>query len=357
VLRGSARRVDRRAYDDVLGDGFPPAALLLGVVFAAFALWHPLALPGRDGQVMAGVAAVTAALLLALGLGLRRRRLPGRWEHPTAAGIAALLFANCGIQYALTEQPFLSVNVMLVIVGTGVCLVDPRWVAATTLALGGCWLAVVGAVTSVAAVGAAAPNMLLAGAMGALTNVVRLSTLRRLLDTQAELRALSQRDELTGLLNRRGFLEAAQARLDRGRRLRLWFVDVDDLKHVNDTQGHDVGDVLLVAVGTALQEVFAGEVVARLSGDEFAVVEEHGSDAGLARARDALAARLALASATTGLCVSVSTGVATSEPGQPLTELLATADAAMYEVKIQRRTIRLPRSRSPIEASGPLAAG
>lgn len=356
MLHRFGRPVDRRAYDDVLGDGLLPAAVVLALVFTGFALWHPYALAGTAAVVMTLVAAVTAAVLAGLALRVRRRRLPSRWEHPVAALLGTLFLANCAVQYALTEQSFLSVNVTLVLVGIGVCLVDPRWVAGTVVALAGGWLAVVGAISGGDALAGAAPNMVLAAAMAALANVVRLSTLRRLLETQAELRALSQRDELTGLLNRRGFLEAAQRRLERGQPVRLWFVDVDGLKAVNDAHGHDVGDVLLVTVGTALQEVFSGEIVARLSGDEFAVVEEHGSEAGAVLARQALDDRLALASATTGLPVSVSAGAATARDGQTLTELLAAADAAMYEAKTKRRTIRLPQARPPVELPADAAA-
>jgi diguanylate cyclase (GGDEF)-like protein len=144
------------------------------------------------------------------------------------------------------------------------------------------------------------------------------------------------------LLNRRGFLEAAQRALDARRPVRLWFVDVDDLKSVNDSRGHDVGDVLLVSVAAALSDVFSGGIVARLSGDEFAVVEDHGAGADDRRARASLDERLALASTVTGLRVAVSTGTVLAEPGDGLSELLSAADAAMYASKQERRTIRLP---------------
>ncbi len=168
---------------------------------------------------------------------------------------------------------------------------------------------------------------------------------------------MSQRDELTGLLNRRGFLEAAQGLLDRRRRVRLWFVDVDDLKSVNDTRGHDVGDVLLISVAASLSEVFSGGIVARLSGDEFAVVEDHGADAGTVDAQAALDERLVLASTVTGLRVAVSTGTVVGEPDAELSELLSAADAAMYACKQERRTLRLPTgpvASKPVALSPPL---
>jgi len=99
-----------------------------------------------------------------------------------------------------------------------------------------------------------------------------------------------------------------------------------------------------MSVGTALSDTFSGGVVARLSGDEFAVVEDHLGVAGTAEARRALDDRLALAAAATGLPVSVSTGVTTSRAGSTLSELLSAADAAMYASKARRRTVRLPES-------------
>ena len=343
-MRAAALRPVRRGgYDDVLAEGLATASLLVGAVFVVFAVWHPAALPGTAGPVMAGVAGATAALLIVTGLLLRRGAVRSGRAHLLGAALAAAIFLNCAVQYGLTEQPFLSVNVTMVLVGIGVCLVDPRWVAGLVASASAAWLTVVGVTTGADAVVASAPNLVLGAGLAGLANVVRLGTLNRLLDTQAELRALSQRDDLTGLLNRRGFLDAAQRRLDRGRPLRVWFVDVDGLKQVNDAHGHDVGDVLLVSVATALDDVFSGAVVARLSGDEFAVVEEHGTGAGTARAQEALAERLQLAAEATGLPVSVSTGVATASPGQSLSEVLSAADEAMYSSKA-RRPVALPHA-------------
>ena len=334
----------RGDYDEVLAEGLAAACLLLSAVFVCFALWHPFALAGAAGPVMAAVAATTAGILLGTGLVLRRRPLPAGRAHLVAAALTAAVLLNCAVQYGFTEQPYLSVNVTLVLVGTGICLIDPRWVTGLVTVQCAVWLTTVAAFSGMPAMLATLPNLALGAAVAALANLVRLGTLDRLLATQAELRALSQRDELTGLLNRRGFLEAAQARLDRGRRVRVWFVDVDGLKAVNDEHGHDVGDVLLMSVGTALSDTFSGGVVARLSGDEFAVVEDHLGVAGTAEARRALDDRLALAAAATGLPVSVSTGVTTSRAGSTLSELLSAADAAMYASKARRRTVRLPES-------------
>jgi diguanylate cyclase (GGDEF)-like protein len=190
-----------------------------------------------------------------------------------------------------------------------------------------------------------------------MANVLRRRTLSRLLQAQAALRELSQRCELTGLLNRRGFLEAAERRMDAGS-VTLWFLDVDDLKQVNDRHGHDVGDVLLLSVATALTDVFPDAVVARLSGDEFAVVEGEGPQPAVEERRHELWERMAEAAAATGLPVRVSTGTARSRPGQDLSEALSAADAAMYADNAAKRAARaagvLPqRGPSPLELLRP----
>lgn len=347
-----AQRRYRPGYDAVVSEGLARACAVVAATFLLFVVWHPLSLEGAALPVMTAVAAVTALLTGALALRLHRRPVrPGR-AHLLGGVVAALVFGNCAVQYSITEQDYLTVNVTLVLVSVGVCLVDPRWVAGIIAGLAAVWLVLLTALTGGDAALSALSAMVLGSIVAALANVVRVGTLHRLLDTQAELRTLSQRDDLTGLLNRRGFLQAAQSRLDQGRSIRVWFIDVDDLKAVNDTQGHDVGDVLLVTVATALADVFAGGVVARLSGDEFAVVEDHGTPAGTVRARQALEQRLALSAQVSGLPVSVSTGTASAQPGQTLSEVLSAADAAMYAVKSARRALRVDQA-GQVEQAGP----
>jgi diguanylate cyclase (GGDEF)-like protein len=346
-VAGTRRSVDhRQGYDEVLAEGLASVCLVVAGAFALFVVWHPLSLEGPAVPVMTAVAAVTAAAMVATALYLRRRPVRSGRAHALAGALALVVYANCVIQYLITEQDYLSVNVTLILVGIGVCLVDPRWVGGLIATMAASWLVLVTAVTSLDAAVGGLSAMVLGAIIAALANVVRVGTLHRLLDTQEELRALSQRDDLTGLLNRRGFLAAAQQRLDRGRRIRVWFVDVDDLKLVNDTLGHDVGDVLLVSVATALRDVFGGGAVARLSGDEFAVVEEHGSTAGVALARAALDARLEAAARATGLDISVSAGAATGRPEQSLSDVLSAADVAMYADKVARRAARPVRHAS-----------
>jgi diguanylate cyclase (GGDEF)-like protein len=97
------------------------------------------------------------------------------------------------------------------------------------------------------------------------------------------LRSLSLIDDLTGLYNRRGFSELGEQQLRvarrTGRAVLLVFLDVDDLKTINDTLGHQVGDQALGRVADLLKETFRqSDILARIGGDEFAVMALEASE-------------------------------------------------------------------------------
>lgn len=162
----------------------------------------------------------------------------------------------------------------------------------------------------------------------------------------AELRGLSLVDELTGLNNRRGFVALAQQQWKiakrSGRGMVLLFADMDGLKEINDTLGHHEGDRALIAVAESFRSMFReADIVARLGGDEFAVLavdarEEH-AELLVARLQASLDLRNAEGSAP--YILSMSVGVVAYDPQQPcsLEELVARADAAMYEQKKAKR--------------------
>jgi diguanylate cyclase (GGDEF)-like protein/PAS domain S-box-containing protein len=156
-----------------------------------------------------------------------------------------------------------------------------------------------------------------------------------------ELRALSLTDELTGLYNRRGFFTLAEQELklakDTGNRMVLLFLDVNDMKVINDTAGHAAGDQTLQLVADALRASFReSDVLARMGGDEFAVLAWTGdgsSAAGMqSRMRDSVSVRSA---GMSGFTISVSVGAAVWDPAtdRTLHALLAEADRRMYEDK------------------------
>lgn len=89
---------------------------------------------------------------------------------------------------------------------------------------------------------------------------------------------LSYKDYLTGLYNRRYFFEQAEllTKSAQSKRQALHYVmlDIDHFKHVNDQYGHDVGDAVIVSVASQLKKWFSGALVARLGGEEFAIVAD-----------------------------------------------------------------------------------
>ncbi len=138
-------------------------------------------------------------------------------------------------------------------------------------------------------------------------------------------------DDLTGLLNRRGWRMTAERELARaareGTQVGVLLLDLDSLKEINDTRGRDEGDRVLVETADRMRAALrAGDVLARLGGDEFGALLMDTSDG------QALAAIDRLKEITPELG-SFSAGVAAWEGGQSLDELLRRADVALYTAK------------------------
>lgn len=162
----------------------------------------------------------------------------------------------------------------------------------------------------------------------------------------AQVRQLAVNDELTGLLNRRGFLllaEHQRSLADRkGTSLGLVFIDVDRFKSTNDTYGHDEGDRALKELAGLLQRTFRrSDVVARLGGDEFIVLMTDVNGAGVQIVLDRLQKSLAAFNQETQYLwrLSISLGVALYDSAHPVTleTLMALADRSMYQSKAQSR--------------------
>lgn len=157
------------------------------------------------------------------------------------------------------------------------------------------------------------------------------------------LREQSIRDPLTGLFNRRYLHESLRQQLARCARSRmplgLILLDIDHFKTLNDTHGHDAGDLALREVAAALSScVREGDVVCRYGGEEFLIVlSDAGSDATLRQAQRVLSAvrNLSVSAGSRSLGpISVSAGVAIApEHGVQVEHLLRAADEALYEAK------------------------
>jgi diguanylate cyclase (GGDEF)-like protein/PAS domain S-box-containing protein len=164
---------------------------------------------------------------------------------------------------------------------------------------------------------------------------------------EEELRALSLVDSLTGLPNRRAFITLSDQALKWasriGKEVLLIFIDVDNLKQINDTHGHLAGDRALIDTARILRETFReADIVARLGGDEFiALITSDSAEAGklvMARLQARIASHNASGERPFTLGLSIGYTHAKAE-GARLLDLMERADASLYAQKRSRDTV------------------
>lgn len=177
---------------------------------------------------------------------------------------------------------------------------------------------------------------LVAGPIGGL--IVHL--LREVEAARQEALALAWNDPLTGLLNRRRFVELAEREIElaqrSGARVSVALIDLDDFKAVNDHHGHAAGDAVLCAVAAATRGALRGtDLCGRWGGEEFAVLlpASPGVDAALVVERVQAALRAVQVPQAPGVTCSASIGIAERQPGEPFDSLVQRADRAMYRAK------------------------
>jgi diguanylate cyclase (GGDEF)-like protein/PAS domain S-box-containing protein len=159
------------------------------------------------------------------------------------------------------------------------------------------------------------------------------------------IRELSLTDELTGLRNRRGFLTLAQMEMALIRRTKrqmaLFYIDLDGMKKINDSFGHQTGDLALQDIAQILRQTFReSDIVCRLGGDEFAILALETTG----RPRKQIVRRLQAKidshnnTANRQYTIAVSVGMIHVDSGSTITleELMAQADAEMYQAKQKR---------------------
>jgi diguanylate cyclase (GGDEF)-like protein/PAS domain S-box-containing protein len=161
-------------------------------------------------------------------------------------------------------------------------------------------------------------------------------------EMEEELRSLSLTDELTGLHNRRGFLTLAEQQLMiAGRfdkRMYLIFSDIDGMKEINDTYGHDEGDILLTDMAALLRESYREtDIIARVGGDEFIVLTTDNIDTSPQGLIDRFQDRLDEFNTRSSRSykLSFSMGIAQYDPDNPVSvdQLIKQADKRMYHNK------------------------
>ncbi len=163
---------------------------------------------------------------------------------------------------------------------------------------------------------------------------------------QEELRLMASTDPLTGLLNRRRFLERAEADFQRSQRYRhelaVVMLDIDHFKAINDSHGHFAGDQALIGMSRACEKLLRNtDILGRWGGEEFVILMPETPLAGAAilaeRLREELA-QLAVATTAGPLHFTVSAGVAArGEPDAGITDIMHRADSALYAAKQRGR--------------------
>jgi diguanylate cyclase (GGDEF)-like protein/PAS domain S-box-containing protein len=163
---------------------------------------------------------------------------------------------------------------------------------------------------------------------------------------EEKLRTLSVTDELTGLYNRRGFFTLGEQLLRLSRRQKkgvfMLYADMDNLKRINDTFGHQEGDVALITVANILNTTYReSDIVARIGGDEFIVISVWSVEDSIDRITVRLQSNIGdyNARSTRGYKLSVSFGTAFYDPESPcsIDELLKQAEKLMYAQKMLKR--------------------
>jgi diguanylate cyclase (GGDEF)-like protein/PAS domain S-box-containing protein len=170
--------------------------------------------------------------------------------------------------------------------------------------------------------------------------IIRDNTERKRMEE--EMREMSFRDQLTGLYNRRGFITLAEQQMKTTNRAKrqmpLAFIDVDNMKSINDTLGHEEGDKALINTANILRQTFReSDIIARIGGDEFAVlaidVTEMNPEILSSRLQQNIDSHTAKEDHPYKLSMSWGTAVYDPEVPVSLDELMSEADKLMYAEK------------------------
>jgi len=182
--------------------------------------------------------------------------------------------------------------------------------------------------------------------LGSGRTIVMMSDITPRKRVEEALRHMSVVDDLTSLYNRRGFVTLAEQQLKLAQRahraMSLFFIDMDNMKWINDTRGHLEGDQVLMEAAVIIKEAFReSDLAARLGGDEFVVLAIDATQGSIAQLNARLDERLTAHNrrADRPYELSLSIGVAHYDGVRPRTldDLLAEADRAMYESKSRKR--------------------
>jgi diguanylate cyclase (GGDEF)-like protein len=296
-------------------------------------IWVPSVVAlGTAGVLVGGVAA-----------------LRSRWSASfTAAGdrwavvLAVLIGANPLVYIVATGISYPAIGVMLVVVAIAALVPNGRAAALLIAALNAAWIFLVIVYPPDVSTVTAALQIAKADAVALVVALTWSRTRARLNQANETVRRLAMVDELTGLANRRALTEHGQRVLARaqahGTAFGVIFIDVDDLKTVNDTLGHAAGDDRIKEVADSILRTcgHGTTFTARISGDEFAVVLQPSTSSAL----HSLTTRIRTEIEAGSIGVSIGSTQWSTSDGNDFQAVLDCADRKMYADKRIRRTRR-----------------
>lgn len=324
----------------------PIAAAVTAVIFMVFGVADALLNPHEAGWRLASSEIPAAVLALCAWLGWRGR-IPIRWTPVVYGALVVLAIVSTSLTVIVGKRSEELVYSLLLIAVAGAAVPSyPVYAAVIPLTALAYWTALF----QLDLPNDEVVHWMTGGAVATAASVYVLMSRRRsiaaLVDAQRNIETMAVTDPLTAALNRNGMrllgAEVLALANRQGAPAFAVFVDIDGLKSVNDTQGHEAGDTVLRAVAEELEATFRrGDLVARWGGDEFVVVglgKRMDPEVLEGRVQAALRGRTDLPSCWR---ISLSAGIATVTPEDAMVvdvdSLVATADADMYQRRGHRR--------------------
>ncbi|HVQ19209.1 MAG TPA: GGDEF domain-containing protein [Actinomycetes bacterium] len=272
VIRAEPPTPDDAAHEGAVRSTLPAVACVAAAGSAAAAG----AAMGMADWVAGASCALVATVLLVIGLlAWRRPSLPA--PDVFAVAVIVLVASEGVVGLVSTDRVDWSLAVIVALAAAGSALLTLRWLVAAVYTVWVGWLAGLAA----ADLGGWPVGWLIAAltvtAIGAVSSVSRRNLTNELADIATTAERAAVRDPLTGLVNRRGLSLLGQQIVEAARRsgdaVHCVYIDIDQLRHVNEVAGHESGDDVVVAVSDALRSVTRGtDIVARWGGDEFCII-------------------------------------------------------------------------------------
>lgn len=330
-----------------------PVSLTLTVLYVIFTISHLVLLSPPSRAPMATMAGMTALILMGITIAVRRVSSIESLTYPLAFFVILLLSANSAAHMYVSGEIVQTTNLMLVILGSGFMILSGAWYAITLVVTLGAWALAMSSIPEQPFFVHFCFALLSATIASAVFRFVHVRYLvenyRLRLHSEQQQEALEHRaahDDLTGLANRRKFLdvlssEAARTRRS-GEKVAVLYIDLDNFKPMNDNHGHDYGDEVLKYFSNTLNKlVRETDLVCRLGGDEFAVLltglkETSAVDLVVAKISSSFRQSVLIKGVSTKIRLSIGKAVLPDDAEAP-NELLSVADSRMYDCKESAR--------------------